>query len=115
MNYSILRGMIASAYKKIDNPTWTVKEYFKFFVTFLDKYKHEMGRDHYNIPMTKLLDIMNELPAINDEFGNPFDIEEEYYEDIIDKYFATNMDCDYSIYHFMSGNIRLYRFYEVLY
>lgn len=49
-------------------------------------------------------------------YGQIYDIEPEDYPDMIDAYFRQRFEnCNYSIAHFMSGNIRVLRYYEELY
>lgn len=114
MNMSIFRNQVRNAFKEISGSSnWTEEDYVDFFCIFFRLHKWKVGSDHYNIPTKRLIGIMEELSYVTDEHGHIIEIFPEDSEAIICQYFRTEFDCDYSIYHFMSGNIRLYRLYEL--
>lgn len=117
-DYEILkRQIINKCFCELKKPAWSAEEYYTVIKYFLVSYERFTGRQHYRLSNNNLLRIMELLPYADNENG----ITEEYapqdYFLMIDKYFMTNFKsgCDRSIYHFLSDNVRLNRFYEVCY
>lgn len=115
MNMMIFHNQLRKVYQKAGVVTWSIDDYIDFFDRFFMLHKNITGTDHYNIPSNKLEEIVLELPYVTDEHGFAIDVSPEEYDGVVELYFDTDMDCDYSIYHFMSGDIRLYRLYELHY
>lgn len=114
MNMKIFSSQVRKAYKAIEGCcNWELSDYLDFFCIFFRLHKYKTGHEHYNIPTERLQDIMENLCFVMDDDGNYIEVYPEDSEAIIRQYFRTYFDCDYSIYHFMSGNIRLYRLYEL--
>ena len=67
--------------------------------------------------LRKAIDML-EYPEYDEfQFLLDFDSDKfiEAYRKMIDRYFQIPMDCDYSIFHFLSGKVRELRFYETCY
>lgn len=111
MNMFIFHNQLRKAYQS-GWFMWSFDDYIRFFELFFRRYKKRMYKDHLNISTDNLVDIMGRLPTITmNGYDCDFGIEE--YEEIVNLYFDTDLDCDYSIYHFMSGDIRAYRAFEL--
>lgn len=77
-----------------------------------------MGCSHKEIPQDSFANIIDDLQGYsitdnNGEIHSELLCELEEYKPLIDKYFETELDCDYSLQHFLSGDIRKNRYFEV--
>ncbi len=85
---------------------------------YLKRYKEIMGCPHKEIPQDSFANIIDDLQGYsitdnNGEIHSELLCELEAYKPLIDKYFETKLDCDYSLQHFLSGDIRKNRYFEV--
>lgn len=89
---------------------WTEADVVDVFRTFYERYEYEFECPHPRLTNKTILSVMQSLPE--DSAGMAYEFEE--YPDLIEQYFAQDFgsQCDYSIAHFVSGDIRLYRSYE---
>ena len=111
INYDILRKQI---YKSLDllsvYDEYSRNEVINIISYYFHRYKDYFGYDHPHIKQ----DVMNNVVCnLLDEPSGMLDISTEYYAPLIDQYFETDLPCDYHISHFMSGQIREFRNYEV--
>ncbi len=91
-------------------------EISKIIALFFSEYKRHIGKDHRNFSVETLINIIDAVGScdgigINDYESYPFNLED--YEELIPKYFKRNLDCDYSIDHFFSGDVRAYCLHEL--
>jgi hypothetical protein len=78
---------------------------------FFDLYEEYRGVKHPFLKNETIKVIIEKMPS-----DDVFEYDVCDYKEIIPKYFETEfINCDYSISHFMSGNIRQMRYYEVCY
>lgn len=115
MNMMIFHNQLRKVFYSSDSWLWDIDDYIQFFDLFFVLHKKKTGYEHFNIPSKKLSEIMDALPFVIDENENAIDLDMDDYKLMLLSYFNTDLDCDYSIYHFMSGDIRLYRTYEMYY
>lgn len=118
MDHEILtRQLIAVHRENAATLPWDIMTYCEVIGLFISEYKKHIGRDHPNFTKRSLLVIMERLPAIYDEqFDDWIDLDTDDYRAMIPKYFQTSFPhCDYSMHHFVSGNIRLMRWFETRY
>lgn len=110
LDFKIVLKQIATVY-----PQCTCKcsqlEVINIFKMFYNMYEEYRGVKHPFLKNETMKIIIEKIS--NDDV---FEYKLEDYEVIIPKYFETEFSkCDYSICHFMSGNIRQMRYYEVCY
>lgn len=144
-DFKILQRQIITAYRRADIKAWSLEEVIDFFAIFYSKYQQATGREHPRLTTGTIEKIISKIPYlyIHDEYRCCRDMravggydrgacedceEQEYcgdmiegltledYENMMDVYFKQYFpNCDYSLAHFMSGDIRLMRFYEACY
>ena len=108
--------LIRKAYDRLEEAPYIYEETKEIIHYYFWKYEKATGRPHPNITVDKLVVIIDCMACISNEYEN-VDFEPENYQALIDQHFKTRYQkgCDYSISHFFSGDIRLLRYYEVLY
>lgn len=111
--FDVVKRQIVSSYQKLsenEDMLWSLDDVIKFFEIFY--YYHNK---HCIYPHPFLRNKTIEWIICNiayDDSGNDYCIEDYMY--MIPQYFKTKFhNCDYSIVHFMSGDIRLMRYYEL--
>ena len=144
-DFKIVQRQIITAYRRVDIESWSLEEVIDFFAMYYSKYQQATGREHPRLTTATIEKIISELPYlyIRDEYrccgymkgiegydrslceickereccGDMVDgLTLEDYEKMMDAYFKQDFpNCDYSLAHFMSGDIRLVRFYEACY
>lgn len=98
------------------NGIMTYEEVEEIFTYYIATYKKNFGKPHNYLRMETIKDIIVNLSFCEHSNGNSFDLEIDVYKELIDKHFDTiYKNCDYSISHFMSGDIRANRCYELGY
>lgn len=123
MDFTIVKRQIIGEYISLygnDRPgeTWSLESCLNVFRYFYYRYRETFGTDHPNLTNATINRIILDFPYLDDENRNHdvIELEPESYQTLIDAYFMQDFDnCNYSIAHFMSGNIRMLRFYEELY
>lgn len=118
--------MVNDLYKKLIERAYNEAETRYTFDTclniisyFFDKYYEVMGRKHLPPNHKQLVNIISKMDWLESNDPDEMDIDyndfdfSEYYPALIDQYFDTDLQCDYSIHHFFSGRIRLNRMYEL--
>lgn len=112
-DFGVVRRQIIKAYRLSDlnsSRTWSLETVMGIFEYFYDKYEAVFGVGHPHLRTETILTIINSLPSCDD-----LDFEPDFYQDMIDNYFEqTFVRCNYSMPHFMSGDVRLYRAYEAM-
>jgi hypothetical protein len=89
------------------NSILSVDDVYYIVGYYLSEYEYRKGKKHPYISNENMRSIVKQITE-RDDYGG---IEE--YVSMIDKYFDTNFkDCDYHIYHFLSGEIMQNRIYE---
>lgn len=118
MIIDLYNRIIERAYNEAET-TYTLDECIEIISYFLNKYFEVMGHRHLPISHKHLVNIINKIDTLssNDPFEDDMDFTgcSDYYPELIDQYFDTDLDCDYTIYHFFSGRVRLNRMYEACY
>ena len=127
LNFSIVKRQIIKEYLKLydsprDNDEWSLKNCIELFRIYYILYKEHFGIDHPNLTDESMDNVLEEIPYIGGENGErDVDFSDcvslEDYPDLIEAYFNSEFreGCDYSISHFMSGQIRMIKFYENMY
>lgn len=92
-------------------------DYISVIKHYFTKYKERIGKEHPVLTIDRWEEVIDALPVIfDDDMSRSEDIDEEQLMTIINQHFNTEYrDCDYNILHFMAGDIRKNRFYEVVY
>jgi len=88
------------------------------FRHYFKKHEDAFKKVHPNIRLEQIESIIKIMPYLDRGERSSAEgvIEPEDYAALIDKHFKTRYrGCDYNINHFFSGDIRLMRYYEVLY
>lgn len=81
---------------------------------YLNTYREYIGKNHPNLKGKQWKEVVYNIFETEDSYGRyiEFNLEEMY--KIIDQHFQTDYgECDYNILHFISGDIRLNRYYEI--
>ncbi len=103
MDYEILKRQIYSAFSTGKYWRWTLEQHISFFVWFYQTYRETFGEDHTRLKTETVRKVMERLE----------DYDYEYSKELATAYFHTDLDCDYSIVHFVHGKIRELRDYEI--
>lgn len=106
---------------KIDNNH--ISEVASIIDYFLNKYTEKFGRPHPEIDDYHLgvyARVIEDPYPIKDRADPDITYCEleccfADYKVLIDNYFDTQLNCDYTLFHFLDGDIRRYRYYETLY
>ncbi len=114
LDFGIVKRQVINAYFKLNkNSTlaWSLDDVMMFFKIF---YAYHSKYAPYEHPHLKSESI--EWIILNVSNDDTMEYNLDTYKAIIPQYFRTRFDdCDYSILHFMSGDIRLLRYYETCY
>lgn len=103
-------AFIKLAYKRVKEHDsgypYTIENVIGVFKSFFAAYESNSGSEHPWVSLRQLEQIIKVMPwtEIYGEYITP-----ELYPEIIEEYFQTELNADYRIYHFFSGNIRLMR------
>jgi len=111
---NLFERMVGEQYAKHDEWPWPVEDYIQVFRLFTEAYKYNMGHDHPAIRMKHIPQLMYLMPILDPDDPSPI-LEADDYPVLIESYFETPFqNCNYQIWHFFSGQVRLMRAYEVL-
>ncbi|EJF39198.1 hypothetical protein HMPREF1141_0551 [Clostridium sp. MSTE9] len=113
-NFDVFSALATKAYQAADSPSYSLGEVISVFEYYFRKYEETFGKPHPHIRQEQIQRMIEDMPFVTGEYGNPIDIEPEDYFPMIDRHFQTQYRCDYNINHFFSGDIRLYRYYEMM-
>ena len=108
MDFKLVKRQIFKAYRNHDdghNWTWELKDFIQVFSLFYDAYKASIGTDHPRLTTAAIRKVMIAL--------EDYDPDETI--ELIPQYFKADLNCDYCIAHFVSGDIREFRLFEITY
>ena len=113
MDFEIVKRQIFKAYRKYGDFywTWELDEFIDVFDYYYRGFQKRFGRSHPRLSTDAIEMVMNRLETSED--GLPYDPEET--KALIDQYLQADLDCDYCIAHFVSGDIRAMRLFEAGY
>lgn len=123
MNLRIFRMTAKKAYDSMEDTVnrYSLEQYIAIFEHFFSRYAEKRGEDHPPVGCGNIRRIMERMPytgAKDESIGgrDMFDYTADMYPAMIDQYFRTRFfpGCDYRIFHFMCGNVRELRVYEIL-
>ena len=122
-DFTIVKRQIITEYIKLygsdrNGYTWDLAACIDVFRYYYWQYKRTFKQDHPHLKNETIRRIIEAFPYIEDDTmqNRAEDLEPGQYPALIDAYFKQDFDgCNYSIAHFMSGDIRLLRYYEELY
>lgn len=125
MDFGIVKGQIISEYVRCygsdrrDHP-WSLENCINVFRCFYKTYKRYRRTDHPHLTNKTIRDIILRFPYLAADGDTVIDgadlFPKDYVDTLIPKYFEQYFpNCDYSIVHFMSGQIRTIRYFENLY
>lgn len=123
MDFTIVKRQIIIEYTDLYHgdrygESWSLEDCLDVFRYFYRRYAAIFGEDHPRLKNKTIREIIERFPSMEDEnldYTKHY-LEPDEYPTLIDAYFEQDFpDCDYSIAHFMSGRIRLLRYYEELY
>lgn len=122
-NYDLFNNLVrweyASLQRESDSPLpWTLKETLAVFHYFLESYRAYAGEDHPPLKPVQIADYIEWFPKVVTDYADSRSIIElgpDWYPDIVDLYFTKpfRQGCNHRIYHFMSGEVRLYLLYDL--
>ncbi len=113
----IVANQIKKAYDE-SNCSWSIEECLGVFEYYFQKYQEIMYSPHPHMSSRTIQRIISRLDSVEDAFSREYYLEPEDYPDIIDAYFAEDFPdtyggCNCSMAHFMSGDIRLNRCFDL--
>ncbi len=107
----IQRRTISKAYYELaetGTPTFALSECIGVVELFMFEYSQHFGKPHPFLNAQQFQDVIIRLPSVDS-----LDLEPLYYDIIIRRYFEQRYaHCNYHIFHFLSGKIRLNLFYK---
>lgn len=119
MDFNIVKRQIILEYLNLngsdhEGEVWSLRDCINVFRYYYGRYREVFRKDHPHISNDTVSKIIEALPRIPDEYGGTLiELEPEDYKILIDAHFETQYPkCNYSIAHFMSGKIRLLRYYK---
>lgn len=124
MDKKRFRQITEKAYNRMEDTVnrYSLEEYIAIFEHFFSRYAEKRGEDPPPVGCGNIRRIMERMPymgAPDESIGgrNMFDYTADMYSAIVNQYFRTRFfpGCDYRIFHFMSGNVRELRLYEILF
>ena len=122
MDFTIVKRQIILEYIKLygsacPDDTWSLEACIDVFRYFYRRYEKTFGRYPPRLSNKTVRSIIQRFPYLDDSaMGRAYDITPDEYPPLIDAYFRQDFEnCNYSIAHFMAGDIRTLRFYEELY
>lgn len=123
MNFNIVKRQIITEYLKLygsdrESDQWSLGACLDVFRYYFNAYRDYFGVDHPKLSNSTIKNIITAFPYVQDpeRSARDFDLEPQDYPELIKAYFKQDFDkCNYSIAHFMSGDIRALRYYEELY
>ena len=123
MDFDIVKRQIIQEYLKLygwinETDEWSLRECIEVFEYFYTRYYEVFGSEHPHLSNRTISNIIMSLPycTAEDQHETMYDFTPDQYPEMIDAYFSQDFpNCNYSIAHFMSGEIRMMRFYETLY
>lgn len=103
---------IAKAYRELaatGTPSFTLSECVDIIEKFMFEFYECFGKQpHPFLNSSQFQDVIVRLPSVDD-----LDLEVENYDTLIPRYFEQcYAHCNYHIFHFLSGKIRLNSFYK---
>lgn len=110
-DFEVVKRQIYTAYKKHDDGFfwgWGLDDFIRVIEYFYRGYEKRFGHSHPRLTTDVIENVMHQLEAPDD--GGKYNPEETM--DLIDLYFGADLDCDYCICHFVSGDIRIMRLFE---
>ena len=103
MDFEIVKRQIATAYSQGEFE-WSLTDHCRVFRYFFDAYKSCRGREHPHLRTATIKEVMERLEDYS--IGETLNL--------IDQYFESSLECDYSLVHFTSGRVREMRAYEIM-
>ena len=121
-DFNIVKRQIIREYLKLygndgRDSTWSLESCLNVFRYYYRRYRQIFDVDHPHLSDKTIGKIIEALPYANrPDYYDEIELLPEDYPALIEAYFAQDFDrCNYSIAHFMSGDIRALRYYETLY
>ena len=115
-SFEYFKLLLKKAYQEVgDTSDMNYKDVERVFNYYFSSYMKTFHKPHKNVKLGTIKELIQKLSLCehSGEYNHVFELDVDAYKVIIDKHFKTQYDnCDYSISHFMSGDIRANRFYE---
>lgn len=110
----IVENQIQKVYND-SNCSWSLQDCFDVFSYYFSEYYEIFGKIHPKMRTVTIRKILERLDTVHTRDGEGHALYANEYPEIIDLYFdqVFSPDCDYSMAHFTSGDIRLLRCYEL--
>lgn len=120
MNLAIFSQLAEREYQAVlkDTPDYpySLDEVLDIFCTFFEQYAKHRGEQHPHLKRELIRKYIQLMPCRSEAGGENAYYDVYKYKDIIRHYFSTPFKkCDYHIGHFFSGDIRVYREFEIMY
>lgn len=114
MDFNIVRKQILTAYRNGHFLPWSCQDFIEVFERFYGMYCTRRAQWHPVLKTTTIGRVMELL--VEDVNGVRYSPEDYLETDLLDCYFMTqfNEGCDYSIVHFTSGDVRMFKSYEAV-
>lgn len=120
-DFEILYKQLDICYKDLtdafESMEYTAKEYKNIFTYFYRCYLNNFGTHHPMLSNENIKSVMIKLPYVELEEHDEILVDIDGNISMIDYYFGQDFgsNCNYSILHYVSGDIRKYSYYKTLY
>ena len=120
MNLALFSRLAEREYQNVLKETpdypYTMEEVLDIFCTFFEQYEEHRGERHPPLKRELIRKYIQLMPCKSEAEGEIAYYDVSEYHDMIEHYFSTPFKkCDYHIGHFFSGDIRVYREFEIMY
>ncbi len=117
-DFRIVQKQITQMYGSVNNAasfSYNLSEVIEVFMLYYSAYQRHLGQHHPQLKNEDVLEIIGKIPSCTSNEGDRIDLDVSVYEAVIEKHFEADYQgqCDYSMIHFMSGQIRALRYFEI--
>jgi len=114
-SFEYFKTLLKEAYEESD-ADMSYEDAEAIFQYYFATFEKTFHKPHKNLRLETIKSLIQRLPYYDQCYSGTADLDLETYKILIDQHFKTQYrNCDYSINHFMSGDIRTNRFYETCY
>ncbi|MGG4156885.1 MULTISPECIES: hypothetical protein [Bacteria] len=93
------------------------KEQLEALIVFVNGHEEHMEKEHPKLTMAQWNKALDAMLYVANAIGNDNDLTVSDEEEMINSYFQTEFKqgCNYSVLHYISGDLRSVRFYDAVY
>lgn len=111
VDYVFLQNQVDESLKALGcyDDSYLRNEVHRIVYYYYHRYHDVFGKSHIMLKQETMNSVVDKILSGSELVT---DVSFEIYQELIDKFFQTNIESDYHITHFVSGFIRDYRWYE---